>query len=483
MVSHLRRLAPLAVLGLLLAGCATNPVSGKRELSLVSSSQELAIGREGYPAVISEYGAYDDSTIQRYVQSVGLRVARVSHLPNLDWHFTVIDDDVVNAFAMPGGYIYVTRGILAHLNSEAQLAGVLGHEIGHVTARHSARQITRQQIAGLGLGVASLMSSTVAQYSNVAQQGLGLLFLSYSRDNETQADELGVQYATKAGYDPREIPKTYVMLGRISAASGQRLPNYLSTHPDPGDRKTRTTTLAMEALAGRTGLAVDGPSYVRRMQGIVFGHDPRQGYFEGDRYVHPGLRLAITFPSGWTHQDTRSAVTAAGGDRAQMQLTVAAAQGLSPTGFVARLAERGAIAGANGGGERIGGHEAWVGRLSVAAQDGSRSLVSAAFLAWSGDQVVEVLGHSASPGDEDDRRIFAAARSCADVTDAAHLEVRPDRVAVEPLPASGVFKEVVPRLGRQALAIEPTSILNNVMADDLIEAGRLLKIVVPGRSQ
>lgn len=483
MVSLRGRIAPLAALALLAAGCAVNPVSGKRELSLVSSSQELAIGREGYPAVLAEYGAYDDSTMQRYVQYVGLRVARVSHLPNLDWHFTVLDDDVVNAFAMPGGYIYITRGILAHLNSEAQLAGVLGHEIGHVTARHSARQITRQQIAGLGLGVASLVSTTVAQYSSVAQQGLGLLFLSYSRDNETQADQLGVEYATRAGYDPREIPKTYVMLGRISAASGQRLPSYLSTHPDPGDRKERTTALAMDALKGRSGLAIEGPSYLRRMQGVVYGRDPRQGYFEGDRYVHPGLRIAITFPPGWTHQDSRSAVSAAAGERAQMQLSAVDGHGLSPDGFVARLGERGAIAGANGYRERIGGHEAWIGRVSVTAQDGSRTPVAAAFIAWSGDQLIEILGHSQQPGDDDDRRIFAAARSCEDVTDPRHLDVQPDRIEVDPLPASGVFREVVPKLGRQAIAIEPTSILNNVMPDDLIESGRLLKIVVPGRNR
>ena len=154
------------------------------------------------------------------METVGQKVARASHQPGLAWHFTVLDDPTVNAFAMPGGYIYVTRGILAHLNSEAQLAGVLGHEIGHVTHRHTAERITQQQLYGLGFGLASALSETVRRYGDLAQQALGLLFLKYSRDDERQADELGVDYAAKAGYDPREIPSTYAMLKRVSDQAG-----------------------------------------------------------------------------------------------------------------------------------------------------------------------------------------------------------------------------------------------------------------------
>src|SRR5438552_8558485 len=232
---------------LAVAGCATNPVSGRRELSLVSTAQEDQIGREGYQAVLQEYGVYDDPRLQAYVDSVGQRLGRVSHLPNEHWKFTLLDDPTVNAFAMPGGYIYITRGILAHLNSEAQLAGVLGHEIGHVCARHSAKQITQQEIATLGLAVGGVFSSTLQRYSGAAQQALGLMMLKYSREDETQADELGVKYATAAGYDPREIPATYATLKRISERAGSTLPAFLSTHPDPGDRETRTRALAEHA--------------------------------------------------------------------------------------------------------------------------------------------------------------------------------------------------------------------------------------------
>ena len=166
----IRRIGGLVLLLALVlaAGCAKNPVTGKRELTLVSSDQELQMGREGHQAIVAEYGIYDDPAITAYVDSIGHRLARVSHLPNLEWHFTVLDDPVVNAFALPGGYIYITRGILAYLNSEAQLAGVLGHEIGHVTARHSAKQVTNQTLAGLGLGVATVFSKTFSRYSQAA---------------------------------------------------------------------------------------------------------------------------------------------------------------------------------------------------------------------------------------------------------------------------------------------------------------------------
>src|SRR5436309_8751834 len=178
MTSRLHRVLAIpllvaSVLAVAVAGCSTNPATGKRQISFVSTSQEAAMGRESDPAVIAEYGLYGDSTVQRYVDSVGQRLGSISHLPTLGWHFRVLDSPVVNAFAIPGGYIYITRGILAYLNSEAQLAGVLGHEIGHVTARHSAQQMTQQQIAQVGLIAGTLFVPQFRPYGGVAAQRLG----------------------------------------------------------------------------------------------------------------------------------------------------------------------------------------------------------------------------------------------------------------------------------------------------------------------
>ena len=477
-----RLVLSLVVLGTLAAGCAVNPVTGQRELSLVSPQQELQIGGEGYKAVVAEYGLYDDPALQAYVNEVGQKVARVSHQPGLAWHFAVLDDPTVNAFAMPGGYIYITRGILAHLNSEAQLAGVLGHEIGHVTHRHSAERLTQQQLYGLGLGVASTVSQTVRRYGDLAQQGLGLLFLKYSRDDERQADELGVAYSAAAGYDPREVPATYAMLKRVSDQAGQRLPGYLSTHPDPGDREATTAALAKQAAQGKTGLVVSGRSYVQRLDGVVFGSDPRQGYFTGDEYVHPTLRFQLTFPAGWKHQDTRSAVVAQEpGQQATMQLTVADAGTLAPGAFVEQLSSRGTLALAVGKAETIGGFAAWVGRVSLPQQQGAAVPAAAGYIRLADSLMFQVLGRSQQPGDANDAKIYASLRSFRAVTAPARLVVRPDRVKVEKIGATATLEATLRKLGAADSLLKTDALLNNLETDETVMAGTLLKVVVPGR--
>jgi len=473
-----RRLIAIA-LALLLAGCATNPVTGHKQFSLVSPEKELQMGREAYPAVVAEYGVYEDSTVQRYVNGIGQRLAKVSHLPNLEWHFTVIDDPAVNAFAMPGGYIYVTRGILAHLNSEAQLAGVLGHEIGHVTARHSAQQMTQEQIAGVGLGVASIFSRTVAQYGQLAQQAMGLMFLKYSRDHETEADALGVDYATKAGYDPAEIPATYAMLKRVSDRAGQRLPGYMSTHPDPGDREVRTTSLAAAARAGKTGLLVRRDEMLKEANGIVFGDDPRGGYFEGDTFYHPGLAIMMTMPSGWQHQNTHSAVMAGPGQQGVgLQVTLASEAGdLSPGDYLTKLKGAGKISAAQGSTEKVSGLPAWVGRVAVPGDQGTENVLAVALIRRNPQTMLQILGASPQPGDQTFNQILTSARSIRPLEDPARLKPEPARVKLVKVPKSGSFATVVAGMGPQALDAEGTSIINNRLPGDVLSTGETIKIV------
>ena len=478
----LRLVLSLVVLAMLAPGCAVNPVTGQRELSLVSPERELQIGNEGFKAVVAEYGLYDDPALQAYVNEVGLKVARASHQPGLAWHFAVLDDPTVNAFAMPGGYVYITRGILAHLNSEAQLAGVLGHEVGHVTHRHTAGRLTQQQLYGLGLGVASAFSGTVRRYGDLAQQGLGLLFLKYSLDDERQADELGVAYATGAGYDPREIPSTYAMLKRVSDRSGQRLPGYLSTHPDPGDREATTATLAKQAVQGKTGLVINGRGYVQRLDGVVFGSDPRQGYFSGDEYIHPALRFQLTFPPGWKHEDTRSAVTAQEpGQQAVMQLTQAEAGTLAPAAFVQQLGGRGTFTDIAGRPEGIGGFAAWVGQVSLPQQQGAALVATAGYIRRADSLMIQVLGRSQQPGDANDAKIRASLRSFRAVTDPARLAVRPDRVRVERITATATLEATLRKLGATESLFPTDALLNDLETDEMVMAGTLLKVVVPGK--
>ncbi|MGH7730759.1 MAG: M48 family metalloprotease [Candidatus Eiseniibacteriota bacterium] len=469
------------LLAALLAGCATNPVTGRREFSLVSAGQEAQMGREGFPAVVAEYGIHEDSTTQRYVEGIGRRLAKVSHLPDLEWHFTVIDDPSVNAFAMPGGYIYVTRGILAHFNSEAQLAGVLGHEIAHVTHRHSAAQISRQQLAGIGLGVASILSSTAARYGQVAQQALGLMFLKYSRAHENEADQSGVDYAARAGYEPNEIPPTYAMLKRVGERAGQRLPAFLSTHPDPGDREVRTTELARVAREGKSGLLVRRDEYMRRLDGMVFGHDPRGGYFEGDDFYHPEMAFVMTFPAGWKRENTRAAVTASPGEHAAMQLTLADAADLSPSDYVAKLEGSGRIAGSRGAAERVGGLPAWIGRIAVAGEGGTERVLAAAFIRRGPSRMIQILGGSAVPGDAEFNKVLASARSFRPLTDPARLAPTPARVWVTRVQKAGTFAALVEALGPQGLDLDGTAILNHREPGEVVAAGEYLKTVSPAK--
>ena len=464
------------------AGCATNPVTGKRQISLVSRSKELDIGREADPAIIAEYGLYGDSTVQRYVDSVGQRLAASSQLPNLTWHFRVLDSPVVNAFALPGGYIYITRGILAYMNSESQLAGVMGHEIGHVTARHSAEQITRSEIASVGLIVGTLFVDAFRPYSAVAQQGLGLLFLKYSRDNETQADELGIGYAVKAGWDPREIPGTYAMLKRVSERRGDNLPNYLSTHPDPGDRQIRTTQLSQAAYASaHRDLRVGTADYRRRIEGIVFGDDPRGGFFIHNRFYQPDLGIEIIFPDGWETSNQPSAVTASNkslGGTMELSLQFAKDSTLTPERFVQSLREDSKIQNAVGRSENFRDYAAWVGSITGNIGGSSQDLL-AGFVRYRPGQFLQVLGQGSSSRAAD--QIYDSIRSIAAMRDSSLLNVTSDRIAFAAAEHAGDFGSVVGSLGPQGASIEDTAILNNLRASSAVSAGTSLKIVRKGR--
>ena len=198
-------------------------------------------------------GVYNDPELQKYVSDIGLRLAKLSERPNLPWQFTVVDQPAINAFALPGGFIYVTRGILPFLDDEAELAGVLGHEIGHVTARHSAQQYTRTIGGMLGSAALGVFVPAARPFGQLSEQALGLLFLKYGRDDELQADQLGARYERAAGWDPAGVPGMLSTLGRLDEAAGDRkgVPNFLSTHPEPLSRVKEIQPAVQQLKAGR----------------------------------------------------------------------------------------------------------------------------------------------------------------------------------------------------------------------------------------
>jgi len=217
--------------------CAVNPVTGRKQIMLMSEAQEVQLGLSYDPQVLASFGEYNHPALQSWVQTKGTEMGRLSHRPNLEYHVKVVDSPVVNAFAVPGGYIYLTRGIMANLNNEAEFIGVLGHEMGHIAARHSVSQQTKQQLGTLLLIGGMIASPKFANYAEQAMQGLELLFLSFSREDEREADALGSEYSTKMAYDGTKMADFYKVLIRMNLAQSEGgVPTFLSTHPDPGDR-------------------------------------------------------------------------------------------------------------------------------------------------------------------------------------------------------------------------------------------------------
>src|SRR5688572_22315217 len=239
------------------AACAVNPVSGKKQISFMSEAQEIQLGAESDPQIVAQFGAYEDPELQAFINSKGQQMADISHRPNLKWTFRIVDSPVVNAFALPGGYVYFTRGIMAHFNNEAEFAGVLGHEIGHVTARHSVIQQRNAMLGQIGLIAGVILVPELADFAEPLSQGLQLALMSFGRDAERQSDKLGVEYSSRIGYDAAEMAGFFKTLERQSALSGApEVPEFMSTHPSPAERNETVAKLAAEQKRkSKTGAA------------------------------------------------------------------------------------------------------------------------------------------------------------------------------------------------------------------------------------
>ncbi len=307
----------LPVLFLFISACAVDYVTGKRTFNLISEQQEIQIGREADPSIVAQYGLYDDEKLSAYVDKIGQKIAAISHRNNLKYTFRVVDSPVVNAFALPGGWVYFTRGILAHFNSEEELAGVMGHEIGHVVARHGAEQMSKAQLAGIGLAGVSMLSPELAQFGKLAEVGVGLLFLKFGRGQESESDRLGVEYSTQLGYDAHKMADFFRTIARLSGSRDGGLPNFLSTHPNPVDRENTVNRLAGEwqKKIAYKPVKISRRDYLQRIDGIVYGNDPRQGFVENNTFYHPQMRFQFPVPKEWKLTNMPSIVQIASPDQ------------------------------------------------------------------------------------------------------------------------------------------------------------------------
>lgn len=307
-----RIVLPLLVALLACAACVKNPATGKRQLSLVSQKSEINIGQEAADDVEQKIGIYPDAKLDDYVSQVGMSLAKDSERPNLPWSFKVLDDSTVNAFALPGGPVYITRGLLTNINNEAELAAVLGHEIGHVTAKHSVSQMSKAELANVGLTLGAVFVPGMQAFGQVVGIGVQLLFLRFTRDAERQADELGFKYAYAHGYDVREMNSLFQTLEKASQREGgQRLPTWLSTHPQLEDRVEKNQArLAELGTVNWNGLKRNDDAYLDRLNGVVYGDDPKNGSFEGNTYRNPANAFQVTLPPGWKTRNLPQSVVA-----------------------------------------------------------------------------------------------------------------------------------------------------------------------------
>ena len=460
-----------------LAGCARNPVTGKRELALISESQEIAMGKQAAEQVGQSMGLVDDEELQAYVHRLGTELAAESERPELPWQFQVIDDPTPNAFALPGGFIFVTRGLLSLINSEAELVSVLGHEIGHVTARHSVNQLSKAQLAQLGLGVGMVLAPKLQGLGQLAGAGLGLLFLKYGRDDERQADELGFKYALNEGYDVREMADVFAALQKVGEAAGSSpVPSWMSTHPDPGERIEQTQARVAALNRPLDNLTVDAAEYLTQVDGLVYGENPRQGFFQGSVFMHPDLKFKLTFPEGWKTQNTSQAVVGVSAQQdAALQLALA---GQASPEEAARqfLSQQGIQPGQTSRGD-INGLPAVSSYFQAETQQGViRGLVT--FVSYEG-RTYQLLGYTpAQQFDQYDSVFRRAMSSFSRLDDPKALAVQPNRIEVVKLDRDMSLTEFNQRYP-SVVPLPELVLINGVHSEgSVISAGTLAKQVV-----
>jgi predicted Zn-dependent protease len=468
----IRRLAFAAFLALSLTACATNPVTGKRQLAMITEPQEIQMGQEASVQVAQQMGLYDNRELQEYVDTLGKQIASKSERPNLPWEFRVVDDPMVNAFALPGGHIFVTRGILAHFNNEAELVSVLGHEIGHVTARHSVEQISKQQLAGLGLGIAMILSPTAAQFGDLANAGLQLMFLKFGRDDERQADDLGLKYMIKGGWDPDQMPPVFDVISAMSKTQeGGRVPEWASTHPDPDNRAERLRKQINDLNAHEGTINAD--AYVRRLDGVMFGTNPREGYTIGSTFIHPDLGFRLEFPAGWKVQNSRQAVVAVSPNQDAM-VGLSLAEASDPrTAAQKFFSQQGVQVGQEF-------QRNFFSFQTAQTQQGGNYAGVVGFVEQNG-RVLQLLGYTT--GNNYSRYSNTLAQSVASFareTNPRYLNVQPKRIEVVRIPRAMTIEEFA-RAYPSTVDMQTLAIVNGIVREGgKFEAGQYAKRVTGG---
>ena len=446
----------------------------------MSEDKEKALGAESHPSVVASMGLYEDKDLTAFINEKGKAMGKVSHRPDVDYKFFIVDSPVVNAFAVPGGYVYFTRGIMAHFNNEAEFAGVLGHEIGHIAARHSASQQTKQVFTQGVLLAGSVLSPTFRSMADQASQGLGLLLLKYSRDHESQSDELGVEYSSKIGYDAHQMADFFGTLKKISAKSGASIPTFQSTHPDPGNRQVTVEKLATSyQSAHQAKYNVERDSYLRRIEGLIYGIDPKQGFVEGGQFYHPGLKFQFPVPSGWQSENTPAQFQMASKDgKAMMLFTIAEGKSLDEAAqaviknYGLQVSENNKVT--------INGNPAIAMVAKQVAEGQTAAAANAAQVAsWLiqyNGSIYAIHGVAASADFGANFNQFkSVAEGFKTLTDASKLNRQPERIHIKTVQNAGTLRDALKANNMPDNKLDDLSILNGMELSAKVEKGMLIK--------
>jgi predicted Zn-dependent protease len=477
-------------LALLLAGslatgaCAINPVSGQPELSFMSTERENAVGRQAAQEVEQSIGLVRDPALTAYIDALGQRLAQRSPRRDVAYRFFVADMPEPNAFALPGGYIYVSRGLLVIANSEAQLANVIGHEIGHVAARHASQRETRSVGVGLlstlgavvaGVAAGGQAAQAVSQLGQIAGAGL---IASYGRDQERQADEVGQQLAAGSGWNPGAISDFFVTLERQTKLEyGERLPSFLDSHPMTSERAQTTAARARTlTVTAAPPIAATQRAFLKEFENLLVGPDPGQGVVRDRRFLHPGLDLALDFPGGWEVQNTASAVGAVSPQRDALVMLEMQGPPGDPQAAGAKFAQANRITLENASRERLGGIEAYHALAVANTQDGPLVLD----LTWLAQPkaMLRLTGMSAqSRYRANAAPLTAVARSAGRLTPAEREGIRERRLRMVEARAGENLGSLSTRT-HNVWSLEETAVANGFSSEPRLEAGQLVKVAV-----
>jgi predicted Zn-dependent protease len=460
--------------------CSINPVSNLPEVTLLTVEQEKKIGEEEAKKVEQEMGLLDDAALNSYADALGQRLVKESPRQDIPYQFHVVDMVEPNAFALPGGYVYVTRGLLALVNTEDELAGVVGHEIGHVAARHTVQRISRQGpfalITNLVSGVTGffvpVVGNIVGGIGNFAQS---LVFSPYSRSQESQADEVGQEIAAKAGWDPLGLAIFLDTLGREEAllSDGPRKPSFFDSHPATPDRVKHTTKHAKDLKpASREPISASREAFLTRLDGLVVGQRAANGIVQGQTYRHPDLNFFVQFPASWNVDNTPVQLASAPKDGGKAVVVRAVAASHDPLDGARALEKASKSSLPNIQTTTVNGLPA------ARTQAGDSRLT--ADLTWiaHGGMVYQIAGIAETRAFEAVRPVFqTVVQSFRPLTAGERNGIREKRLRLVKAQAGETIEALTAR-SRSAWKASQVTVANGFKASDVLKDGQLVKIAV-----